>query len=136
MSVIKAASKPYGPAQVDVQIEQGADFSLPIKVQTGSPATDLDLTGATISAWFSLQWSPGALQIPLTIEPVDLPNGEFNVRFPAADSAALALPFPPRKGREPQTFELGGWILHVTDGGFTFRYCEGKVFLDRAPWLT
>ena len=134
MSVVKAKTLPYGPAKIDIQIEQGADFILPLQVLVA--ATPLDLTLATIEAWLSPQWAPGQSQIPLTIVPVDLATGQFNVTFPAAESAALPLPFPPRKTREPQVFELGGWILHVTDGAVTFRYCEGQVFLDRAPWLT
>jgi hypothetical protein len=129
---------PYGPAKIDIQIEQGADFILPLEVQTD--AAPLDLTFAIIEASMSAQWSPGAAQIPLTIIPVDLALGLINVVFPSAESAALALPFPPRKTLNPQKFELGGWILHVGmpgDGGvITFRYCEGQVFLDRMPWLT
>lgn len=144
MSVIRAVSKSYGPAQIDVQIEQGADFILPIKVQVGDPAQDLDLTGAMIEAWFSPQWAPGASQIPLVITRTDEAAGEFDVSFPAASSLALSLPFPPRKTVDQKVFELGGWILHITkdsDGDgpnlpITFRYAEGRMFMDRAPWLT
>jgi len=138
MSVVQAKTLPYGPAKIDIQIEQGADFFLPVQIIVD--ITPLDLTFATIEAWLSPQWSPGASQIPLTIIPVDLSIGKFTINFPSYESLALALPFPPRKTREPQKFELGGWILHVGmpgDGGvITFRYCEGQVYLDRAPWLT
>ena len=138
MSVIRAQTKPYGPAKIDIQIEQGADFILPFEIKLNDVV--VDLTFAVIEAWLSPQWSPGAVKIPLTIEGINLTLGTFLVRFPSAESFALSLPFPPRKTREPQVFELGGWILHITqdgDGGpFTVRYAEGQVFLDRAPWLT
>lgn len=140
MSVIRAVTKPYGPAKIDIQIEQGADFFLPITVEFGEPAQPINLEFATIEAWFSPQWSPGAIQVPLTIIPGDLANGQFVVNFPAAESLALVLPFPPRKTRDQAIFELGGWILHITQGGdggpVTFRYAEGQLYLDRAPWLT
>jgi hypothetical protein len=134
MSVVQAKTMPYGPAKIDIQIEQGADFILPLEVQ--AEAAPVDLTGATLEAGMSAQWSPGAAPIPLVITPVDLSLGLINVTFPSAESASLVLPFPPRKTVAPQKFELGGWILHITKDGVTFRYCEGQVFLDRMPWLT
>jgi len=138
MSVVKAKTLPYGPAKIDIQIEQGADFLLPMEIKVNGAA--VDLTDATIEAALSPQWSPGAVQIPLTIEADTLSLGRFLIRFPSAESLALALPFPPRKTKSPQVFELGGWILHITqdgDGGpFTVRYAEGQVYLDRTPWLT
>lgn len=136
MSVIRAVSKSYGPAQIDIQIEQGADFVLPVTIQVGDPAAALPLDGVTVEAWFSPQWAPGGQQIALTITNRDDPSGSFDLVFPAADSLALNLPYAPRKGFEPKVFELGGWILHITKNELTFRYAEGRVFMDRAPWLT
>lgn len=134
MSVIRAKTAQYGPAILDIQIEQGADFVLPIQVTfNGSP---VDLTGAEILAVFTPQWSPGQASVYLTVVHVDDPTGVIHVTFPAAESLALTLPFPPRKTKDPSLFELGGWVLHVTLSGSTFRYAEGRVVLDRAPWLT
>lgn len=135
MSVILARTLPYGPAKIDIQIEQAADFVLPIQITVaGTPIPGLVATD--VKAYMSPQWSPGQEQIELTVEADPAVTAGFLIRFPAADSAALSLPFPPRKTREPQKFELGGWVLHVTSGGITFRYAEGQVFMDRAPWLT
>jgi hypothetical protein len=135
MSVVRAKTNPYGPATIDIQIEQGADFSLLIQLQSqGSP---IPVEEGDVTASMSPQWAPGATEIPLVVEIINGPTGIVRVRYAAASSAALVLPFPPRKTRNPRVFELGGWVLNYIDSSdLVTRYCEGIVYLDRSPWLT
>ena len=122
MTIVQAKTNPYGPPTIDVQMEQGATFSLPFEAKrSGDP---WDLTTATVEAWFAPQGATTPLQVPLTITPVDLSAGTFSVDFPAADSAALV------------SFQLGKWVLHITAGSVTVRMAEGTVYLDTLPWLT
>ena len=138
MSIAKAKTNPYGPGTIDIQIEQGADFLLPMHLSRGS--SDWNLSLCVIEAHFSSAWSPGGVCIPLTIVPGTLSGGTFGVRFPSASSLALVLPSPSRKTYSPEKFQLGGWILNITDPSITDaptkRVCEGSVFLDRDPCLT
>lgn len=136
MSVIRAVTKPYGPATVDVQIEQGADFI--IKFALSRNAVPWDLSTATFRAHFQLS-VPTASCIDLAITPIDLPNGEVSLSFPAANS--LVPPFntlPPlmeARPIRPDQYPLGGWLFEITDGGTTTRVVEGALFLDRDPCL-
>ena len=136
MSLIRATTRPYGPATVDVQIEQGADFVM--KFTLTKNAAPWDLTNATFRAHFQLS-VPTAQCIDLDVAPVDLANGEVQVEFSAASS--LGPPFdalPPlaeARPIRPDQYPLGGWLFEITDAGTTTRIAEGAFFLDRDPCL-
>lgn len=136
MSIVNAQTNPYGPATLNLQIEQGADFLLPLHLQTGSSPVDWNLTGATFDAHFSLVWAPGQAPIPFVITPVNLVTGYINIGLAAATLAALVLPFPPRKGQDPQPVMLGGWLLNIRQSGFTKQIFNGTVQLAKDPAVT
>jgi hypothetical protein len=136
MSIVSSASPSYGPGVLNLQIEQGCDLQLFLSLQTGG--APWNLTGATISAEISQQWSPGASNIPLTITPVNLANGQFNISLPGSATldANFPLPSPPSKtisAAKSRFFAIGGWALYITSGGIKTRVLEGDVTLDRDP---
>src|SRR6185369_17148046 len=135
MSIVRAAANPYGPATLDIQIEQGGDFILPFILKKDNATWDL--RNAVITAKMSPTWAPGQSEIDFTIvsNATDLALGKFVVKFPAASSTNLGLPSPPRKSLDPNPFQLGGWILTIEDGGVIVRYIDGTVYLDRDPCL-
>lgn len=138
MSIVKAKTNAYGPGTLDIQIEQGADFYLPLSLTKGG--VPWVITSATFDAHFSLAWAPGASLLTLTVSIVSGPGGTLKVKFPAASSLGIALPSPPRKGVSPEVFQLGNWVLNITDTSIvdepTRRLINGIVYLDRDPCLT
>jgi len=137
MSIVRARTKSYGPALLDIQIEQGADFYLPFELSRGG--SPWDLTNCTLEAHFSLAWSPGEACVDLEVIVKDALAGTCKIKFPAASSLNLVLPSPPRKTVEPSVFQLGGWVFNVTDPSITDcptkRMAEGIVQMDRDPCL-
>jgi hypothetical protein len=141
MSVIRGVTNSYGPATLDIQIEQGSEFELELNLQRNG--SDWDITDATITAHFSSKWSPGGTCIDLTVTKAGTPTNQIFVTFPAASSLALNLPSPPQTlpkssfDSAPRKFQLGGWILTITpSGGTAQRIFDGDVTLDRDPCLT
>lgn len=138
MSIVKAKTNPYGPATLDIQIEQGADFLLPFDLTRGDDPWDLD--GCTLAAHFSTEWSPGGSCVELIVEVINPALGSGKIRFPAASSLNLSLPHPPKKTTNPTPFELGNWVFTVTDPSLTDeptkRVAEGIVYLKRDPCRT
>ena len=137
MSIVRAKTNEYGPATIDIQIEQGADFYLPMTLtRGGSPWV---LTNCTLDAHFSAAWSPGQECHDLVVTVVNAEAGTISVKFPSADSLSLSLPSQPRKAKSPEKFQLGGWVLNILDPTITEspnkRIVEGIVYLDRDPCL-
>lgn len=141
MSIVKAKTNQYGPATLDIQVEQGDDFIMGVtlkKVVNGTP-TAWDLTNATFDAHMSAAWSPGEACLVFTVTAVNLAQGKINISLTAAQTLAppfVGLPSPPKKTISPDKFLLGGWVLSVTDAGTKNRILEGSVYLDRDPCLT
>lgn len=133
MSIVLAKTNKYGPATLDIQIEQGGDFILPISLTQG--ILPWNLTGATFDQHFSSSWYPPVLRYNLVFTPTILTAGTGTITFPSASSLGLPLPNSPRKSVSPRVFELGGWVFKVTQLGITTVICEGKVYLDRDPCL-
>jgi len=138
MSIVRAKTNPYGPATLDIQIEQGADFYLPLGlVKAGVPWV---LTGCTFEAYFSQEWAPGANKVDMTVTVVDENAGTINVKFPSADSLGLVLPHPPKKTVDPTPFKFGNWLLKITDpsdtNSPTKRLLGGIVYFERDPCRT
>lgn len=145
MSIVKAATNTYGPATLDIQIEQGCDFSLTLTLTQNG--VTWDLTGATFVAELSTAWQPGGTTITMTATSAAPTTGVVTISLPAASTANLALPQPqattpnalllntPPSTRQasPRWVRLGGWCLQVTQGGTTVRLIEGDVTLDRDP---
>ncbi len=138
MSIVRAKTNPYGPATLDIQLEQGADFRLKFKVKDKNTGDPLPLTGAVFVCHMQSS-TPVTSCVNFTVEETDLANGEFNVVFPAASTLLapfLNLPLPDDvRPIAPDKYPMGGWILHWTLGGVTTRYVEGTVYLDRDPCL-
>lgn len=137
MSIVKARTNPYGPATLDVQIEQGADFYLPFDLTRGGAPWDISDDAVTFDAHFSLAWSPGGTCVPLEVTKTGASS--ISVKFPAASSLNIRLPDPPRKTVNPEKFTLGGWLLNIYDPSIsdapTKRLAEGTVTMDRDPCL-
>jgi hypothetical protein len=140
MSIVRAAVNAYGPATLDIQIEQGADFSVDMTINRGT--VPWDLTNATLEAYGSSTWLPGqAVKLSFTVAKVDAASGKIRVSFPSADSLAIPLPRSPATTpsisnlKAPRNFKFGGWILNVTDAGTTVRLVDGDIYLDRDPCL-
>ena len=136
MSIVKAKTNQYGPGTLDVQVEQGADFTLTMSLTKGGATWDL--TGATFDAHMSTEWSPGGNCVEWAVTLVGLATaGTIKISFPVADQSVLvSLPSPPPKTSNPTPFQLGDWVLNVTQDGETVRLVSGKVFLARDPCLS
>lgn len=135
MSIVRAKTNPYGPALIDIQIEQGCDFSLGFAVKSNN--APVDLTGAVFTCHMSSS-TPTPVCIDFTILPIDLSLGTFKVVFPSASTIAApfnALPAPDLRPTVIQKYPVGAWILQWKLNGSTTRYVEGSVFLDRDPCL-
>lgn len=138
MTVVSAKTNPYGPCTVNIQIEQGADFVLPMTVSVGGDLIDLLDPDVTVDAHCSPTWSPGQRQIDFTVTPdpdQTVNKGKCVVSFPAASSAPGSdvlgmLPAPAPKDR---VFMLGNWIFNLTQDGVISRIIDGTVQLDRDP---
>ena len=141
MSIVETVSNPYGPATMDIQIEQGCDIDWTITVQTGIPPEALDITGYTFTAEFSPQWAPGASSIPFEVDITDPTNGVINVSLAGSVTldANFPLPNPPFKTfttrqRKSRVYALGGWALYMTDtAGFRTQLIQGVVQFNRDP---
>lgn len=134
MTIVKATSNKYGPATLDIQVEQGADFAMPLTLKQGGVA--IPLTGYTFEAHMSTEWSPGGARVDFVVEVTDIANGKITVSLPiSAQSAFSALPTQPKKTVDPTPFLLGDWVLNQTVGGLTTRLLGGKVWLARDPCL-
>lgn len=136
MSIVKAKTNQYGPATLDLQIEQGADFVLNMSLKRG--LIPWDLTGATFDAHMSTEWAPGGTRVDWGVALVGLATlGAIVITYRAAAQAALVgLPHPPKKTVDQTPFTLGGWVLNITQGGVTERIFSGTVTLARDPCLT
>lgn len=125
MSLVRAVANPYGPATMDVQIEQDTDFVLPLRLTKDG---GWDLTNATFEAYFSHESAQRRYTLTVTKN-----GGEaFTVSFPAASSLALGSvpstsPLPVRPQR------LGRWVLNITDAGRKRRLAEGDMYMSRMP---
>jgi hypothetical protein len=141
MTIVAAKTNQYGPATLDIQVEQGTDFVLGLELEK-DPGTGLapwNLENAVIDAHFSSEWSPGQQCVPFTVNAIDLEDGKIQLVLAAAvsETAPLSsLPHPPRKSVNPEKYLLGGWVLDITDAGVKTRYVSGKVYMDRNPCLT
>lgn len=139
MSIVRSKTNDYGPATLDIQLEQGANWTLPMSLtKAGAP---WNLTAPTVvRAHMSCAWAPGAVCVDLTVNVVaPATDGNIEIVFPDALSQPFqGLPAPPQKvGVNPRVFQLGGWVVEVddaTDG--TTRIIDGNVQLDRDPCLT
>lgn len=135
MSIILAKTNRYGPATLDIQIEQGGDLIIPLTLMVSG--TPWILTGATFESYMSPSWYPGVNgKIPFTVDILDVNAGSIKITYPGASSLALALPNSPRKEVTPRQFELGGWLLKITQNSSPKILVQGKVWLDRDPCLT
>ena len=133
MSIVRAKTNPYGPATLDIQIEQGADFLKTLALKKNGVPWDLD--GATFEAKFSPTWTPGQSTLNFEVLIVGpTVNGVIRVTYPSASSIGISPLDPvPRKTYEPRKYKLGGWILSITQDDFTQRLIDGDVYLDRDP---
>jgi hypothetical protein len=138
MTILSWKTNPAGPASMDIQIEQGCDIGWSGTLYS-APAVPLNLTGYTITAEFSPAWTPGAKPIPFTVLITNAALGTISISLPGSVTASpgFTLPAPPRKTAgdwKAQNFDLGGWILTMTDAtGFTTRLITGRVRLQRDP---
>jgi hypothetical protein len=141
MSVVSGKTNSYGPGTVDIQIEQGADFVLPLRLKD-SNGDPIDLTDVDLEAHCSPTWSPGQRLIPFTItkDPdQDANKGRCTVSLPAASTAPGSeilgtLPRPgPSAAVDALKFQLGNWVFNATLNGVITRLIDGKVILDRDP---
>jgi hypothetical protein len=141
MTIVAAKTNKYGPATLDLQVEQGTDFVLGLTLEK-DPGTGLvpwDLTNAIFDAHLSSEWSPGQQCVPFTVNAINLVLGKIQLILPAATTELppfVSLPHPPRKSVTPEKYQLGGWVLDITDAGVKTRYVSGKVYMDRNPCLT
>jgi hypothetical protein len=146
VSIVRAATNTYGPGTVDLQIEQGASFSIGVKLKKTNGLgvlVDWDLTNATITAKLNQSWMPsaGSNCIPMTVNITAPLTGDVTVSLTAAATGALVVPFTPAispanvSSTMPRKVKLGGWVLDVLDGGVLTRVLEGDVQLDRDPCL-
>ena len=133
MSIVAATTNPFGPATVDIQIEQGATFRAGLILsQDGQP---FSLVGAQVAGRFSFTTKGKTVPVPLTVQVVDAAAGKVVVLFPAASTLDLQVPFNP--SIDPLRVPIGKWTLTVTpSGNEPFRVMEGTVYLDRDPCLT
>lgn len=134
MSIKKTVTNPYGPATMDLQIEQGCDLQLFLTLTKNGVVWDL--SGATFSALFSPTWSPGASEVDMTVTVQIAAAGTVNVTLPGSATVGIGLPSPPKKtsgSYDSRNFPFGGWKFDITQGGITTRLIEGDVTLDRSP---
>lgn len=125
MSLVRAVANPYGPATMDVQIEQDTDFVLPLRL---TRVGGWDLTNATFEAYFSHEASQQRYTLTVTKGGGDL----VTVSFPAASSLAIgAIPSTSPMPVRPQ--RIGRWVLNCTDAGRKRRLAEGDMFMSRMP---
>jgi hypothetical protein len=137
MSIVRAKTNTYGPATLDIQIEQGVLFYLRVELSIG--LTEWDLAVADLDAHMSVQWSPGEQCVSFDIEKVVGFDNIYDITLPAATSLSepfVTLPFPPKKTVGPTPFTLGDWVLIARDPSLTqtsIQLLTGTVRLLRDP---
>lgn len=133
MTVVRGRTNQYGPGTVDIQLEQGADFSLSLALKLGEAVWDV--TDVTFAAHLSTEWGPGGQCVPMVVEKVDAAQGQIRVTLLSATVDPLASPLSPpaRKTSNPRVHKLGGWVLNYTVAGVPRRLLSGDVQWERDP---
>lgn len=125
MSLVRAIANPYGPATMDLQIEQATDFVLPMRL---TKEGGWNLTSAVFEAYFSHEASQRRYTLTVTKGTGDA----FTVSFPAASSIAIG-PTPATSPLPVRPQRIGRWVLNIEDAGRKRRLAEGDMFLSRMP---
>jgi hypothetical protein len=146
MTITRARTNKYGPASLDIQFEQNADFYLELDLKHGAPLLPWNLLvpGAVVEACFTNTWNPiGAVPVPFVVTVLDPVAGKISVSLPKADvnliqfaMSPAKLPAPIPLGSPSRFIQLGGWTLSITESGSTQRLLDGDVQMDRDPCLS
>ena len=137
MTIVAAKTNTYGPGTLDIQLEQGADFGLTLRLLKNAAAWDL--TSVTLVAKMATDWTPSSEEdVSLTVtKTAAVDKNEITVGLTAAQTAAIVppktTPTGPGPANAPRKIKLGGWVLDATEGGVVSRLLEGDVWLDRDP---
>lgn len=108
-AVLVALDRPY---VADLTIVQGDGHAVQCQIAYNNDAP-VDLTGCSFTA--QVYDKAGGTKIcDLTVTPVDLTQGELQVGYLAADSAAIA---PPSGQTSSRDVQVGIWYLRASTAG-------------------
>lgn len=119
-----------GPAPLDITIEKGQDFILPMQMfDDTNTDTPVSLAGAAIAAMIRNDYTDIAPIATFTCTIDDGPNGLFTIKMPGATTATIPTDDPGPKKRSPLTKYI--WDAHATySDGTIQRIFEGYCYVD------
>lgn len=117
---------PRNPSELDITVVQGALFSQPFKVTSGT--TPVNITGYTFSGEVRNNLEDDTLVTTLSMSITSAANGEFKAELSAATTASLETSVNPDKRR----VNLGNYDIFCTDSsGNKKMIFYGRVWLIR-----